>query len=73
MSGSDNAEHLEEDHNANHKDDSDDDTGTIHLFSCIYCATDLHGQCRGTEKYKDGLIRCECFDAGHPESTAGLQ
>lgn len=54
-----------DDEQNNHDDDKQDNDGGFHYFSCIYCATGLHGQCRGTERYKGGLIRCECFDSGH--------
>ena len=69
---SDNAEHLEEDHNGQHKDDSDNNASGTHVFSCIFCATGLHDQCRGEERYKSGLIICECERAGHPEGTTGF-
>lgn len=62
----DNAEDLKEDHHGKHKDDGNNDTDTVHLYSCIYCATGVHGQCRGVEYYKGNRIRCECFDKGHP-------
>lgn len=61
-----NSEHLEEDQNNQHNDDSPNDTDVTHIYSCIYCATGLHGQCRGDERYRGNLIRCECDVAGHP-------
>lgn len=65
----DDAEHLQEHHDADDQDDGNNDTTSVHLYSCIYCATGLHGQCRGTEKYQGGLIRCECYDAGHGDDA----
>lgn len=62
---SDNAEHLEEDQDDEDKHNSPSDTNSIHLFSCVYCATGLHDQCRGTEHYRGTVIHCECYDAGH--------
>lgn len=65
---SDDAEHLEEDQHDQHKDDSDNEAGSIHYFSCIFCATDLHDQCRGDERYKDVLLICECEKLSHGET-----
>lgn len=65
MARSNNPEHLEEDEDDQHDDHSKSDATRVHVFSCIYCATGLHDQCRGTEEYKGLPIRCECSDSGH--------
>ena len=65
MASSDNPEHLKEDEDDEHDDHGDNNAISTHLFSCIYCATGLHDQCRGTERYQKSTIRCECSDSGH--------